>query len=93
MNIYIYGLRTGFERAMSICCGIHGIGKNIWCGQKGNVNGSQVYAGSCEKPWAVISWDGVHYTEAANSWIASRILNGSFSDPPFPISRACHSLL
>ncbi|KAI3474933.1 hypothetical protein Pfo_030244 [Paulownia fortunei] len=36
-----------------------------------------------------ISWDGVHYSQAANQWIANHILNGSFSDPPMPISRAC----
>lgn len=75
---------------MRICCGIHVNGYDIWCGQKGNINGSEVYGGSCPKPWAVISWDGVHYTEAANAWVASTLINASFSDPPIPISRACY---
>ncbi|KAL7140723.1 hypothetical protein ABFS83_08G007100 [Erythranthe nasuta] len=89
-----YGLITdaknqGFEDSFTICCGYHGIGYDVWCGNKGNVNGSEVTGGSCSKPSAVISWDGVHYTEAANRWIATRIVSGSFSDPPVPISRAC----
>ncbi|KAL7094888.1 hypothetical protein ACP275_11G133100 [Erythranthe tilingii] len=80
----------GFEDRFEICCGYHGIDYDVWCGNKGNVNGTEVYAGSCANPSAVISWDGVHYTEAANRWIANRIMNGSLSDPMVPISRACH---
>ncbi|KAL6978248.1 hypothetical protein U1Q18_041040 [Sarracenia purpurea var. burkii] len=45
---------------------------------------------SCPNPSKFISWDGVHYTEAANQWLAKAILNGSFSDPPLPITQACH---
>ncbi|XP_012840489.1 PREDICTED: GDSL esterase/lipase At5g14450-like [Erythranthe guttata] len=81
---------AGFEDRFEICCGYHGIDYDVWCGNKGNVNGTEVYAGSCANPSAVISWDGVHYTEAANRWIANRIMNGSLSDPMVPISRACH---
>ena len=63
------------------------------------VNGSEVDGDvdvdgdgdSCSNPWEYISWDGIHYTEAANQWVAGRILNGSLSDPPLPISEACHS--
>ena len=54
------------------------------------INGTEIYAGSCEDPSKYISWDGVHYTEAANHWIANHILNGSFADPPVPITHACH---
>ncbi|KAL3525798.1 hypothetical protein ACH5RR_014170 [Cinchona calisaya] len=80
----------GFEDPFKICCGFHGIGFDVWCGNKATVKDIEVYAGSCAKPSAVISWDGVHYSEAANSWIASQIVNGSLSDPPIPITRACH---
>ncbi|KAL0431614.1 UNVERIFIED_CONTAM: GDSL esterase/lipase [Sesamum radiatum] len=55
----------GFEDPFEICCGYHGIGYDVWCGNKGNVNGTEVYAGSCADPSKIISWDGVHYTEAA----------------------------
>ncbi|KAK4483181.1 hypothetical protein RD792_010361 [Penstemon davidsonii] len=81
----------GFDQgSFGICCGYHGIGYDVWCGNKGNVNGSEIFGGSCTNPSNAISWDGVHYTEAANKWIMNRILNGSLSDPPIGITRACH---
>lgn len=63
----------------------------MWCGNKGIVNGSEVIAGSCPNPSAIISWDGVHYSEAANQWIANRIIDGSLSHPPIPLTRACQN--
>ncbi|KAI3452491.1 hypothetical protein Pfo_009155 [Paulownia fortunei] len=80
----------GFEDPFKICCGYHGIGYDVWCGKKAKVNGSEVFAGSCANPSKVISWDGVHYSEAANRWIANRLVNGSLSDPPIAVTRACH---
>ena len=64
----------------------------MWCGQRAKINGGEVYGGSCEDPSKVISWDGVHYSESANHWIANYIVNGSLSDPPIPIVQACHKL-
>ncbi|XAR51926.1 Alpha-L-fucosidase [Bertholletia excelsa] len=88
-----YGLissakKQGFEDPFEICCGHHENGIDIWCGNRANVNGTEIYSGSCENPSKVISWDGVHYSEAANFWIANQILNGSFSDPPIPITHS-----
>ncbi|MCE0482214.1 hypothetical protein HAX54_040715 [Datura stramonium] len=83
----------GFEEASKICCGYHENGNDVWCGKKERINnGTEIYTGSCDNPSAVISWDGVHYTEAANHWIANYILNGSLSNPPLPITKACHPL-
>ncbi|KAL3526366.1 hypothetical protein ACH5RR_011022 [Cinchona calisaya] len=82
--------KEGFEEPFKICCGIHGTGIDVGCGNTTIINGAQVYGGSCAKPSAVISWDGVHFTDRANTWIATHILDGSFSDPPIPITRACH---
>ncbi|KAH6801001.1 GDSL-like Lipase/Acylhydrolase superfamily protein [Perilla frutescens var. hirtella] len=82
---------AGFKDPFEICCGYHGIGYDVWCGNKGNVNGSEVDAASCRNVSSVISWDGVHYSEAANRWIANRILNGSFSDPMTGATAACHA--
>ncbi|KAL8088710.1 hypothetical protein AgCh_038480 [Apium graveolens] len=79
----------GFEDASKICCGYRRNGTNIWCGYNANVNGRDMHAGSCPNPSKVISWDSVHYTESANRWIASLIINGSLSDPPIPIAQAC----
>lgn len=79
----------GFEEASKICCGYRRNGTKIWCGYNANVNGRDIHAGSCPNPSKVISWDSVHYTESANHWIASLIINGSLSDPPIPIAQAC----
>ncbi|KAF7819504.1 GDSL esterase/lipase [Senna tora] len=90
-----YGLishakNQGFVDPLTICCGYHVNDTHIWCGQKGSVNGKEVFGASCENPLKYISWDGVHYAEAANHWVAHRILNGSLADPPFPITQACY---
>ncbi|KAK7829575.1 gdsl esterase/lipase [Quercus suber] len=82
--------KQGFVDARNICCGYHEDNKHVWCGNKDKINGTEIYAGSCEDPSLYISWDGVHYTEAANHWIANQIINGSFSDPIIPITHACH---
>ncbi|KAK8619078.1 hypothetical protein V6N13_133045 [Hibiscus sabdariffa] len=84
--------KEGFVDAADICCGFHEDEIQVYCGHKQNINGTEIYAGSCENPSDYISWDGVHYSEAANHWVAQRIINGSFSDPPLPIRHACHKL-
>ncbi len=81
---------AGFVDVRNICCGYHEDYNHVWCGNKGRINGSEIYAGSCEDPSMYISWDGVHYTEAANHWFANQIIGGSFSDTKIPISHACH---
>lgn len=73
-----------------MCCGYHENYDHIWCGQKGLVNKTEVFGGVCKEPAAAVSWDGVHYAEAANQWVANHILKGSLSDPPIPITHACH---
>ncbi|XP_068334909.1 GDSL esterase/lipase At5g14450-like [Pyrus communis] len=85
--------KHGFLDKANICCGYHEHDDHVWCGNKGIIsNGTQVYAGSCEDPSLYISWDGVHYTEAANRWIADQIVGGSFSDVPVPITDSCHRI-
>ncbi|KAI5341263.1 hypothetical protein L3X38_020537 [Prunus dulcis] len=84
--------KHGFLDKTRICCGYHEGSNHVYCGNKGIINGTQVYAGSCEDPSLYISWDGVHYTEAANHWIADQLISGSFSDPPLPITNSCHRL-
>lgn len=81
---------SGFVDPMKICCGYHVNDTHIWCGNLGTANGKDVFGTSCEKPSMYVSWDGVHYAEAANHWVADRILNGSFTDPPTPITQACY---
>ncbi|KAL6351518.1 hypothetical protein AAG906_040872 [Vitis piasezkii] len=86
--------KQGFMDPFKVCCG-HG-GKYNYnqafkCGAKIKVGGKEVVISkSCENPRVRISWDGVHFTEAANKWIFDRIVDGSFSDPPIPLRMACH---
>ncbi|XP_059640426.1 GDSL esterase/lipase At5g14450-like [Cornus florida] len=90
-----YGLisnakNQGFDEAFKICCGIHENDISIWCGNKGLRNGTEVFGGSCAKPSTSISWDGVHYSEAANRWVANQILKGWLSNPHVTNTQAFH---
>ncbi|XAR64484.1 Alpha-L-fucosidase [Bertholletia excelsa] len=86
--------RYGFVHPLMACCGHGGkynYNKNVGCGGKIKVNGTEVLLGkSCKNPAVMINWDGVHYTQAANKWVFERIVDGSFSDPPIPLGMACH---
>ncbi|KAK9224965.1 hypothetical protein WN943_010005 [Citrus x changshan-huyou] len=77
----------GFVDPMNFCCGSY-YGYHIDCGKKATVNGT-VYGNPCHHPSKHISWDGIHYSQAANLWVANRILNGSFSNPPVSIEQVC----
>lgn len=81
---------AGFANPLKVCCGYHEKYDHIWCGNKGKVNNTEMYGGSCSNPATAVSWDGVHYTEAANKHVADRTLGGVLTDPPVPITRACY---
>nr|POE71147.1 gdsl esterase/lipase [Quercus suber] len=80
--------KQGFVSPLGYCCGHLGVAE---CWQISIVNGTEVFAASCSDPSKHISWDGVHYTEAANRWVANHIVDGSLSDPPIPLTKSCHS--
>ncbi|PIN04174.1 Alpha-L-fucosidase [Handroanthus impetiginosus] len=87
---------TGFENLFLVCCG-HGGKYNhnrfAKCGSKKVVNGTEiVVAKSCKDPSVRISWDGTHFTEAANKWIFDQIVDGSYSDPPLSLEFACNRM-
>ncbi|KAF6157501.1 hypothetical protein GIB67_004439 [Kingdonia uniflora] len=89
-----YGLisdavNQGFTDPLHICCGYHEL-VIVGCGQKINVNGTEIYGASCGNPSTYVSWDGTHYSQAANHWIANSIFNGTLSDPQIPIDEACN---
>ncbi|KAL4205420.1 hypothetical protein AMTRI_Chr01g114520 [Amborella trichopoda] len=79
--------RYGFEHSTTACCGYGGPPLNydsrIACGQTKNLNGNQVTAQACNDATEYVSWDGIHYTEAANRYVSSQILTGKYADPPF----------
>ncbi|KAI3668983.1 hypothetical protein L6452_40200 [Arctium lappa] len=79
--------KYGFEQPTMACCGYGGPPLNydgqLACGQTKTINGSSITTTVCNDTTEYVNWDGIHYTEAANQHIASQILTGKFSDPPF----------
>ncbi|KAB1213142.1 hypothetical protein CJ030_MR5G015864 [Morella rubra] len=75
--------KHGFTNPLGYCCGHYG-DYYVQCGKKAIVNGTEVFGASCSNPSVYVSWDGVHYSHAANRWVANRILIGNLSEPGNP---------
>lgn len=77
---------AGFSSPLMACCGFGGPPYNynihITCGQPG----AQV----CDEESKFVSWDGIHYTEAANNIVASKIQSNAFSTPQVAFDFFCH---
>ncbi|CAI8607629.1 unnamed protein product [Vicia faba] len=85
MELFHHPTSYGLKYSTKACCG-HGDGDynfdpKALCGN--------MLASACEDPQNYVSWDGIHFTESANKIIAKAILNGSLSDPPFPLHKLC----
>lgn len=80
-NLISQAQQQGFNEPTKFCCGNYQEGgETVRCGQ-----GSS----TCQDPSKYVSWDAAHYTEAANKWVADRILNGDLSDTGSSIYQAC----
>ncbi|XP_008783909.1 GDSL esterase/lipase At5g45910-like [Phoenix dactylifera] len=69
-----YGFSNG---ALKACCGGGGpynVNLDHRCGQKGS--------NVCKNPSTFASWDGIHFTEAANRYVANGLLRGPYANPP-----------
>ncbi|CAH2042391.1 unnamed protein product [Thlaspi arvense] len=55
----------------------------VACGLTKVINGTSITATGCSDSTEYVNWDAIHYTEAANQYVASQILTGKFSDLPF----------
>jgi phospholipase/lecithinase/hemolysin len=70
-----FGMRP--EGVLKACCGTGG---------EYNWNGAAVCGmpgvAACRDPAAYVNWDGVHFTEAVNRYVAEGWLYGPYADPP-----------
>ncbi|XP_019423902.1 PREDICTED: GDSL esterase/lipase At4g01130-like isoform X1 [Lupinus angustifolius] len=93
LELFHHPTSHGLKYGTKACCGYGGGDYNfnpkLYCGNTKVINGSTVTATACDDPYNYVSWDGIHATEAANKLITYAILNGSYSDPPFPLHKHC----
>ncbi|CAO2837634.1 unnamed protein product [Amaranthus hypochondriacus] len=79
------GVKYGFSKPLMACCGAGGPPYNyniqMTCGNYG--------AEACNNGSQFVSWDGTHYTEAANAFVAKRILSMEYSTPKIPLDFFC----
>ncbi|TKY52188.1 GDSL esterase/lipase [Spatholobus suberectus] len=76
--------KYGFEQPIMACCGYGGPTLNfdsrVSCGLTEILNGTTITAKGCTDSSVYVNWDGTHYTEAANQYVASQILTGNYSN-------------
>lgn len=93
LELFRYPTSHGLQYGTKACCGYGGGEYNfdpkVYCGNTKEINGKRVTATACDDPYNYVSWDGIHATEAASKLITYAILNGSYSDPPFPFQEHC----
>ncbi|KAF8749347.1 hypothetical protein HU200_012677 [Digitaria exilis] len=77
----------GFSDPLMACCGSGGPPYNYRAGE--TCGSPKVKA--CADGDRRISWDGLHYTEAANRVVADDILSAEYSDPPLQLQTLCAS--
>ncbi|XP_014506492.1 GDSL esterase/lipase At4g01130, partial [Vigna radiata var. radiata] len=93
LELFQHPTSHGLKYGTKACCGYGGGDYNfdpkVYCGNSKVIKGRKVTATACNDPYNYVSWDGVHATEAANKLTTFAILNGSYSDPPFPFQDHC----
>ncbi|KAI3980798.1 hypothetical protein MKX01_025363 [Papaver californicum] len=86
-DLIVNSNKYGFKSPLMACCG-HG-------GSPYNYNASYICGhpkcGVCEEGAKFISWDGTHYTEAANTIVASNILSKTYTTPNVKYDYFCNA--
>ncbi|KAL0817777.1 hypothetical protein Bca101_074221 [Brassica carinata] len=77
--------KYGFNHSIMVCCGTGGPPLNyndqVNCGSTGkSSDGTIITARACNDSSKYVNWDGIHYTEAANRFVALHILSGRYSE-------------
>ncbi|KAE8732449.1 GDSL esterase/lipase [Hibiscus syriacus] len=67
MHFYHSPKKFGFKETLKACCGTGG----PYSYNSSRSCGYPPLKSSCSNPSSYISWDGIHYTEASNKWIAN----------------------
>lgn len=84
-DLIVNSIKYGFASPLMACCGNGGppynYNKGMTCGNPGSK--------ACEIGSKFISWDGIHYTEAANSIVTHKVLSTAYSTPPTPFHFFC----
>ncbi|GFP90515.1 GDSL esterase/lipase lip-4 [Phtheirospermum japonicum] len=83
-------ITVSFKNPLMACCGYGGAPYNYGPDSDKTCFGSQFDV--CEEGTMYISWDGVHYTEAANAIVASKIISTHHSSPPLEFNFFCNSV-
>ncbi|KAG8389605.1 hypothetical protein BUALT_Bualt02G0246400 [Buddleja alternifolia] len=86
-DLIVNSASYGFKNPLMACCGHGGAPYNFDPKIKCRDNGYNL----CEIGSSYISWDGVHYTQLANSIVASKILSANHSTPPHKFNFFCNS--
>ncbi|KAL8529906.1 hypothetical protein ACS0TY_002895 [Phlomoides rotata] len=87
-NLIANSSSYGFKNPLAACCGSGGLPYNY----DPNNNCRRSNFTVCEQgPLPAISWDGTHYTEAANSIVASKILSTNYSTPSLGFNFFCNN--
>ncbi|KAK6137662.1 hypothetical protein DH2020_028588 [Rehmannia glutinosa] len=89
-NLIINSTFYGFKNPLMTCCGHGGAPYNFDPDFDKTCLGTGYTV--CEKGTRYISWDGTHYTEAANAIVASKILSTHYSSPPLEFNFFCNSV-
>ncbi|KAK8490628.1 hypothetical protein V6N13_141649 [Hibiscus sabdariffa] len=66
MRFYSSPEQFGFRETIRACCG----GGGVYNYNSSRICGNPPVKKCCSYPSSFVSWDGVHYTEAANKWLA-----------------------
>ncbi|CAN1271462.1 GDSL esterase/lipase At1g54790 [Linum perenne] len=67
--------RYGFKEPIAACCGYGGPPLNF---DIRTINGTMVTSYPCKDSYESVNWDGTHYTDAANRFVAQRLISGNF---------------